>query len=428
MPLPITMREYNPQTQIVAHTWRGETLDITSSLFSWQRQKLLTSAPGTFTLALTAASDAKGHTLADRLRAMDTIEIRASRNGTRIDGELPIIMRGFIDAAELGTAMGSTGGPSEPRVIVSGRDYTKLMLEWQILYLFTQNTLAAKGNLKEILNNYAGFGLYGNFHLPIVGAPINTYMQEAFRNLMGPLQKGLHVYPYPELPELGTRFTFPDLILNSFNIASYTGSYWNLFQYLSSPPFGELFVIDEEAGPVLIGRGTAYQDIQGRTPYPGTKLDVTSEIESVQTDQTNRTDADVITYFLTWAANAQIVGPSSIPVVIPGFQNGILTEKAALYGIRPLMLDTPWLSMTDPAILQHASTLNKWLVDVMGDNEAWWQGTIACHGSEDYRIGTYAREPKTGRVYYVAGITDNYNYEGNRWDATLQVVRGREGL
>ena len=420
------VNEFKPQTQIIAKTWRGETYDITGSLFSWSRTKSLTQAPGTFSIQLVPRENSKGQTWSDLIQAQDIIEIRASKNGKRINGNLPIIMRGFVDAPAKSTQFGQSGGPTEPRITITGRDYTKLFLEWQILYLFTQNTLKKGGNLADIAAQAAGFGLFANYRLPIFGASLNAYMATAFDHIINPVQEGLRKHPYHEFPELVPRFTFPDYKVNSFNVASYTGSYWNLFQYISSPPFGELFIIDEEESPVLIGRATAYQDISGNTPSPGTHLESTGDILTVQSDDTDTTDADLSTYFLTWAADAQIIGPGTIPVVLPGLHNGVLTTKSALYGIKPLMIDTPWLSMTDNNIVQAASDLNLWLLETMGDNERWHQGTIVCHGDENYVIGTYRREPVSNRQYYISAIQDNYNYEGNRWDASLTVVRGRD--
>lgn len=417
---------YQPRTQIIARTWRGEEYDLTGSLFAWSRTKSLTQAPGTFTLQLVPRANAKGQTWNDLIKAQDIIEIRASKNGRLINGKLPIIMRGFVDAPSKNTQFAQSGGPSEPRITITGRDYTKLFLEWQILYLFTQNTLKKGGNLSDIAAQAAGFGLFANYRLPIFGASLNSYMTTAFDNIINPVQKGLKAHPYPDFPELTHRFTFPDYKVNSFNVASYTGSYWNLFQYIASPPFGELFIIDEEDSPVLVGRATAYQDITGGTPSPGTKLASSGDILGVQSDDTDTTDADLSTYFLTWAADAQIIGPSTMPVVLPGLHNGVLTSKSSLYGIKPLNIDTPWLSMTDKNIVTAASDLNLWLVETMGDNERWYQGTLTCHGDEDYTIGTYRREPVSNRQYYISSIQDSYNYEGNRWDATLTVVRGRD--
>ncbi len=428
------VNEFKPQTQIIAKTWRGETYDITGSLFSWSRTKTLSQAPGTFAIQLTAKRDSKGRTWADLLEAMDYIEIRASKNGKRISGELPVIMRGFLDTTPQSLSFGASGGPSEPRINLTGRDYTKLLLEWQILYLFTQNTAKKGGNAALLQAQAQGFGLFYNFHLPIMPVSITSFFEDAFAKLVHPIFDGFtQHYQFSDLPLFVGQFDYPDYPMSSMNVLSYTGSYWNLFEYLASPPFGELFVIDTQAAPTLIGRMTPYQTLAGETPYPGKALPVAADIIGVPSIDVQRSDTDVYTYFLTYGASTQITG-LTIPAFVTGKGNGVQTKYADLYGVRPLELDTSWIAEYDAntpgkpntSAIGIGSELNQWLIATQGENQFWYSGTVDCHGNEDYFIGAYVRDPVGKRIYYLSAIQDNYDYEGNRWDATLQVVRGRD--
>lgn len=193
------------------------------------------------------------------IQPMDYVEIRASRNPMR--KELPIIMRGFVNAPDKNTAFGQTGGPSEPRMSITGQDYTKLLTMWQILYLFTQNILEPSHSKQftRIINNAAGFGLFANYRIPIFSQSINDWITEAFKNVVDPMMKSIQSHNYPSLPDLLHSFNFPLYPMNGLPVASYTGSVWNLLSYAASPPFGELFVRDESGGPTP---NQNYQSIQ----------------------------------------------------------------------------------------------------------------------------------------------------------------------
>ena len=424
--------QYTPATTLTIHTWRGETYEIEGDMFNWTRTKSLSQPQGTFTINLTAAKDKKGLTWADKLKPMDYVEIRASRYGTKKNGKLPIIMRGFIDDNEFATQFGTQNGPSEPRISIPGRDYAKLLLEWQILYLFTQNTFKTGGNIGAIVGQSKGFGLFYNFHLPLMPTSITSFFNDSFSKLVTPILDGLKGYKYPTLPMMKGEFDFPNYPMSSLNVMSYTGSYWNLFDYFSSPPFGELFVIDTEEAPTLVSRMAPYQTVAGTTPAPGKALPVALTIEDTPVVNISQSDSDVYTYFLTYGASTQLVG-ITMPAFATGKGNGIQTKWANLYGIRPLQVDTSWIAeydANDPTkpnanAIEIGSTLNQWLVATQGDNQLWWNGTIEGHGNENYQIGTYIKEPSTGKTFYLAGISDNYEYEGNQWTTQLQVVRGR---
>lgn len=436
---PLFYHDYHPRTTVIARTWRGEMYDLTPYLYSWQRIKSLSqSQPGTFTLSLFGAKDKNGKTLADLLMPMDYIEIRASKTGQKVDGEYPIIMRGFVDTCTDSLTFGQSGGPNEPRITISGRDYTKLLIEWQVLYLWTQNTLSGKGNLAAIEAQAYGLGLYYNFHLPITPESITKFFESVMHNMVNPIIGGLRKHNYGfELPGINYNFVFPDFPMSSLNILSYTGSYWNLMQYIASPPFGELFIWDDVDTPVLTSRLTPYKTVEGDNPYPST-LDLQPEgtFEDVVSYSVSRTDTNLDTYFLTYGSTTQMVG-LTMPTFVDA-SNGVLTQWASLYGTRPNLLDTSWIAEYDPSNPGQPNTsawgigdiLNQWALATMGENQYFWNGTIQCHGSEDYRIGTYWILKEREEMYYLAGIEDTYlcgstGSESDSWTATLTVERGR---
>ncbi len=373
---------------------------------------------------------------------MDYVEIRASKNGHYVNGELPIIIRGFVDSSTPSFSFSSSGGPSEPRVTISGRDYTKLLIEWQVLYLWTQNTFKQGGNLGALIGKSRGLGLYFNFRLPLAPETITQFFEAVMKNMVDPIFTGLKKYPFGALPDLQYNFVFPEYPMSSLNVLSYTGSYWNLMQYIASPPFGELFIWDDVDAPVITSRMAPYTWLDGAKAYPADQLDLPYEslgnIENIVNFNPTRTDHDLYTYFLTYGSTTQLVG-LTMPAFVTGKGNGITTSYADLYGIRPLMIDTSWISefnasdigKPNPSAVQLGDTLNQWLVATMGETQYFWSGSIQCHGDEDFHIGTYRTVPSRNQIYYVSGIQDMYTVgslgsTADQWTANLQVVRGRD--
>lgn len=422
------VQEFTPQTDVRAYTWNGQTYDLTGDLVSWTRTK--SQNAGSFTLNFVPRSN-----WSKILKPMTYIEIRASKSGQKVNGKLPIIMRGFVDFPGSNTQMGQTG-VSEPRAPVSGTDFTKVFLAWQILYLFTQNMFTPSGSkqFQRIAAQNAGFGMFANYRIPIFSPSINAFMLAAFNNIVNPVLKGLREKNYPYFPEMTHDFRYPALAMNNMPVASYTGSLWNLFEYAASPPFGEFFVRDEESGPLVIGRMTPYKTVSGAIPKFGLDIGSAGRIEGIQGITVQQSDQDLYTYFLTWAADAQLYN-MTMPTFLPGYSNGVMTDKASLYGINPLQIDTPWISLSqsngkNDSAVKLASELNAWLVAVMGDAELFWNGTINCHGDETLQIGTYRTafnpDANANQEFYVSQISDSFEYTANQWTANVQVVRGRD--
>lgn len=415
---------YTPSTTITCRTWRGETYDLTVDLYAWTRSKSLSQPQGTFTLELVPRLDAKGKMWTDKIEPMDYIEIQASRFGK----QNKTILRGFVDTVNLATAFGTTGGPSEPRITISGRDYAKLLLEWQILYLFTSNI--GKNQTAQLAAQSLGFGLYYNFHLPITPTSITSFFHTAFSKMVDPIFSGLSHY-FASLPAMIPNFDFPDFPMASLNVLSYTGSYWNLFEYLSSPPFGELFVADTERGSELVGRLAPYRTNKGVTPSPATALTTVTTLEDMTASNLSKSDTDLYNYFLTYGASTQLVG-LSMPAFVTGKHNGVLLQNKNLYGVRPLQIDTSWIAEYDAGnpkkpntnAIGIGSTLNEWLIQTQGENETFWSGTFNGHGNENYQIGTYVHDPFSNKTFYLTGINDSYDYEANQWTTQLTVIRG----
>lgn len=427
--MSLTVQSFRPKFSITVHTWRGQTFDLTGDVVSWTTTKSLAQPQGQFVIQLTANKH-NGYDWYYWIQPMDYVEIRASATGRTVNGELPIIMRGFVDSTSGSFNIGQQGGPTEPRIIIQGRDFSKLLLEWQILYLWEQN------NPLQGAAGPTGMGLLVllNGQVPMQNESLNALCHQLFDALVTKMA----VQPVQSLidavPDLEAAFSFPDYETWLMTVASYSGSFWNLFSYLASPPFGELFVWDAPNGPQLVGRMTPYKTYDGVTPSPGKALEPTITIDQseIQAYQFGRTDNDVYTYYLTWG-DATVVNSNlgqAAYALEPG--NGVPTSNANLYGTRPLIIDSPWLSPLSGAqqgkpnnnAFTQAVDMNKWLMAVMKDNPRFEQGTFTVHGHEKYAIGQYATLPQWGTEYYIAGVQHNY-VQYQTWQTQLTVERGR---
>lgn len=173
----------------------------------------------------------------------------------------------------------------------------KLLLERRILYLREQN------NPLQGVAGLTGQGLLvllQNAGVPMQNESPNALCQQLFDALVTkmavqPIQSLIDAVPNLE------DFSFPDYESWLMTVASYSGSSCNLFRYLASPPFGELFVWDAPNAPQLIGRMTRYKTYDGFTASPMKALEPTITIDQseIQAYQLGRTDNHVYTYYLT---------------------------------------------------------------------------------------------------------------------------------
>ena len=391
---------------------------------TWTTSKNLAQPEGTFNIGLVPRKVKGESTWADLIEPMDYVEIRASATGQKTNGKLPIIMRGFVDSVGEGFAIGATGGPSEPRITIAGRDYSKLLIVWQILYLWTQNSTA------NMAAYQSGFGLFYNYGLQLVAAPLQQFFTNIFHKMVDPITSGIQ-QNWMSIPNFRADIELPDYEMSLTPVMSYTGSFFNLFSYFSSPPFGECFVWDDDTSPVLTTRVTPYHSYDGLTPTPGKEIKPSYDLTQIQSYNLSRTDSDLFTYYLTWGDSTQQT-QLTMPVFVTAGLNGISTSNQSLFGTRPLIVDSAWVNPFNGSdttaqnqnAVSVANDLNTWLLAVMQDNQRFKSGNMSVHGNEKYRIGTYANFKQKNEEYYVTSVQHTYT-QFQRWDTKLYLTRGR---
>jgi hypothetical protein len=448
-----------------------------NSFRSFSTHKDMNTPYGQFVIELTAVPDRTGKTWRDKIHAMDYVEIRAG--DVRRSTPLPMIMRGFVDSVQESIQFDTAGRPTRT-ITVAGRDWGKLLSMWQVQYLWPIDPLTAF--VQAVTNNPIATTFA--FGIPMTVQTGAQFAQYVLDKVVAPVAALLQgVFPQVPMPTLYTALPSQAIIAPSY-VENFTGSYWNLLSYYQSPPFGELFLLDQDDEVQLVFRLAPLHDYYGQAPdlFQAVAGDAGAIEEPIAIPSADvaaytlgRTDNQVYTYFITMPdsslpqvlsvanfinANAATINAedtvdvTAIAGQLKGtvphpYLNAQLEPKAPanpiyladfipVYGFRPLTVNTPWLGgavangLTGSATQQIASDLCWWLYQVNRDNADWLAGTITLHGNEYLHIGRYLQIVHPDRIeeFYITSVDHKFVYAepGNpngTWISTLGVSRGR---
>lgn len=442
---PLVINSYTPQAEITAISDGGRQYALTQDAVSLTTVRSVDGGAGSFSLQLTAAKDKRGLMWTDKIRAMDYLEIRAG-NRRLPNGKLPVRMRAFVDSSSESLIMPKEGGPQRG-ILITGRDYTKLFQSQNVQYLWSQ-TLPADGSFP---------GLDMNFGVPSDGTAAikdiaQTILDDVFLGKGGktgepflPLYRGVTGI---NVPDIISHFSVPDNFkAQYFTINAWTGPFWNLIDYLSSPPLGELFMYDSEAGPILVLRVVPLRDISGKIISPAQEPELpTIEIDPamVSAYDLGRTDQQVLNYFFAMSDAASSGGTVALNYATQGLDlfhwspyvgsgkgdNPYWSSRSARkFGLKPLNIQTPWIQLwtqTDDSARQNAAVLSNYLGLAYDHNESLIGGEMTCHGSEHYIPGRYVKF--SDALFYLEKVTETFNFIGSSspsWAASLYLTRGQ---
>jgi hypothetical protein len=476
-----------PRVQVDVQAWTPQGAyyhaDLMGDLMTITTAKSTDEPYGTFQLTFTLREDAAG-SWADKLPFRTYVEIRA---GVGTTGPPPILMRGLVDTGAQTLTMPAPPTGPDRQVVISGRDLGAILNDWQILYLWGIDPMSTY--LAANLPN-GGDALSATLGLSVGQTDPNTLLEAFLRKLVnGQAVAGMR--QYVPVPDLVPTLTIPSAYqINFVNLQPWQGSYANFLDYFSAPPWGEWFVLDTEAAPCLVVRQTPYKTYaSGRYPLPyggtpeslGFYADVPVAGGAVTAhDLTINGAAAVYTYYsttpdlasalgqsyaqffyvsqhpLSYIEQGQVAQTTQVTVTTGSTAHGVQEQtsprqarqpgsnpyfdqaRAALWGIQPLQLTTPWVSTLQQTFGQAAqeqvAALNTWLVNVYQDNERFVTGTITVHGAADYRIGRYlvvepgsiTADPDPWEAY-MQQVTHTIDLSSDQatWTTDLGVVRGR---
>lgn len=454
---------YRTQVDVQAWTPGGQYYHdaLMGDLTQIQIVKDISQPYGTFVLSFTARQTATG-SWADKLPFRTYVEIRAGVGA----GTPPIVMRGFVDqASQLMQMPRSTGGPSRSSV-VTGRDYGALLTDWQILYLWGIDPMATYLSANSGLGN----PLSATLGIQVDATDPAVIIADFFDTLVTPALDTLRRTTGMPLPPFRQAVSLPPAYqVNMVPLQNWQGAWWNFLDYFASPPWGEAFVFDDAASPVFLLRQTPYKTwttgayplpFPAATPHNGFFGDVTLNAGDVTAHQlTTNQGLQLYTYYLTVPDLASMttqtqaawymVDVAGQPLTTeagarqPGSNPYFDVERAAIWGVRPLQVYTPWIaalnqlvpSASDPnPAATLAARMNTWLVQVFRDNDKFVSGTLQTHFDPAWQIGRYVTlpSPPVGGEpgpweAYIERVSHTFDLASNQATATstLNVVRGR---
>lgn len=425
MAQPITYRSFYPRAKIDVWTQKGKhySLEPMADVVKFTTHRSVDSSPGTWSITLTARSDAEGNSWAKRILPMDYVEIRAG-----FADPLPIRMRGFVDNAMQSWHIGGTGGPSR-RITLNGRDFTKLAIVNQIKYVWQSDPTAAL---------FQNWGLTQTYGIKALISTADSFCRAIVDHIFRPFLMGLREQTDMPVPDIKLDVTVPEqFAIPMLTIEPYSGSFWNLFRYFQSPPMGEAFFYDADDGPHLVFRMAPFKDESGQFVLPASAPALGEIPLDLQTDSgqdIGRSDNEVYNYFFVYSDVMPLGTMTQVAFVKPGVNPRIRQGSIDTFGFRPMSIDTAWVtpfitgdgSSTPPTTA--AGELAAYLLATQGHNETLASGSLQVHGSPDLIPGRYVSAPSEGLTWYLQTVDESFSWVGDanpRWTATLGVVRGQ---
>ncbi len=439
---------YTPQVDVEAWTPQGAHYhaELMADLAQVATSKTIGQAAGTFQLTFTARRTTGG-TWADRLPFRTYVEIRA---GTGLSAPVTI-MRGLVDSPEQAMQLPAMSGGPQREAVVSGRDLGAVLQDWQILYLWGLDPMATL--LVEGLNG-AGDVLAGSLGVSVGTTSANTILQHFCNRTVHDAVETLRTATGAPITHINAALSVPSQYqVNFINLQPFQGAYDQMFNYYASPPFGEWFLWDSPTNPEIVVRQTPYKNPDtGQYPYPyGGTATENGAFPDVEVPSTTVTDhnltingaSEVYTYYVTMPDLASGSGQTFANWFYANVSGALVTnqhlasqpganpffdaEHAKTWGIQPLQLTTPWISILQQAESTQPALMTTWLVNVFHANDRLASGTLTVHGDPAYTVGRYVYHPDTQWEAYIEQVDHQIDLTSPAatWTTDLGVVRGR---
>ncbi len=401
--------------------------------------KSLSQSGGGFTISIADQLSAEiQDTIYALVEPMDMIEIRAAREPQAYAGQnLPLIMRGYVSAVQRSESIGGDGTPQR-QVVVRGIDGGKFWQIHQVLYQFLQ---ASSSDFLAPFDMLASLGLDGDLE------PVGAYMQKLVTYINSKVQ-ALAGFSNQVIPPFTLRCTVTEGQAWMQAVAEKQGSLWTYAEQFADRPWNELFLIDQEAGPVLVFRPVPYRDLSGSLIMPGAADPGTVTLDQVEvlSLDVNRSDARVANYFwvppgsgtpdtgsfLTAAALAnasvqQLKYSNNTPTL---YGEKIMQNETHLYssgapGQIPTMLPQDQQQSANGDYLAWNIQRTEQLQAMNRDNSLLEEGSAALNGRETLVIGTYLAitRGKLTASFYMNQVAHTIS-PFHSWTTTVGLERG----
>lgn len=430
------IRDQQPafRVTLTAHadgTALSEVYGLNDDIVSLQTNKTIRDPAGTWSLTTTIDRKpvrGRGATWADIITPMDHVEI-ALRATPR--DPWTVTMRGFVDNVRYVDAVSPSDGIPRRRVVINGRDFGKIWLEFKIFYLLELQQVPLEDATSQRYwgitpKNWPPSEFLNELNTKLV-APKIAKLQEHNKNVVIPT----------------VRCTVPNKYrVNGWesSFQTFQGPLYNLMQMYAAPPYTEFLIRDlpglGQAETVwrwapLLSRGNRLA-LPSHGDLPPVKILHASEIYNYNV---GTSDNDRYTYF--WARPSQYTGTDSSvmsKVQYPGHIDGAGID---LYGYKPLEQVFPMYAVVPDAnpagAVAPPQTRDFWgpqlveLTEWLADSFIWaveqFEGDIQGPIRPDFVVGEYVDVPEENRRLYVEGVSHSFTV-GQHPTTVLTVTRG----
>ena len=372
------------------------------------------------------------------IEPMDVLEIRMARDvvGAGVK-DMPLVLRGFVSSVSRNEAMGPTG-PIRT-VTITGHDYSKILQIMRVIYLPTMIVG------QDLLSNFKLFLNYGpeaqtyetaaEFVLSIVGEVVNEFLGK-----MSAAGAGRPII-YPLAVDATSPADFS--LVSPFGTQEWPGGtiYDLLSHFGDVGAWQELFVRDDESGPVLVYRPTPFRTAAGDYIQPGSEAEtIAIDAGDVVALSANRSDMDVGNYFWVASPQYQLVGQPLLKLdqdlepkcALTDYQN----SDPIIYGIRLLEAQTQQgarydgqsaesVAEGDALALKFNGEKRRVLIENNKDNVVFETGNMRLKGNPSIQAGMYVRLSRGDFVadYYAHTVVHEFTY-GAAFMTSIEFDRG----
>ncbi len=265
----------------------GDTA-LLASIVSIQTSRRMGQA-GTFALTLLPRRDAL-HRWQDVISPMDYVEIDLSPSGAVGAGSTSTSakFRGFIDSVEMVWTL--EDGRPFPAIRISGRDYTKLLIDMQlyllgnvppslqVLLTWLQGISALDPSTTTTSTEISKASALGGSGSPANLRPdqvINGLFTDWLRPFSSAIESALTIstpirldasYAQLDATQLGLAAIRPAILVDNFDLLR--TAVWTVMGEYSHAPWYELYVEDYSDAPYLVLRPAPWRDINGAWVQP----------------------------------------------------------------------------------------------------------------------------------------------------------------
>lgn len=368
--------------------------------------KTIYEAAGGFTITFSDQAHPRTmDTVAAMVEPMDMIEIRGAREPHRFAGQkLPLIMRGWVSDVERSESVSQDGTPQRT-VAIQGQDSGKLWLIHQVIF---EIAVLQDVPFLDLFRMQAATGI------DVAFLPVSDFIRQLTERVVNDKVNRLSAYSSRQVQPFRVQASVTEGIASVTTAASVQGPMWQIAELFADRPWNELFIEDEEEGPLVRFRPTPYRDVAGAYIMPGATDPGTVEVDdsAVVSLRMRRTDSRIANFF--WVPPGGSMLDTSALANVASLQRGDPLDfdhpnnNPRLYGVRRMQVPTKLLPdavttlptrITDPTqqaraggqtVLWHQKRAAE-LKAMNRDNGVLEDGSAVVRGSEELKVGRYMR-------------------------------------